>query len=72
MKKRHNVGKACKWRASKELMELMDAAINGSSPASFQSLFEKTIEEAKAERPDQLGLRPIPVFPYPWLRKKHE
>ena len=62
----YSFGKACKWRASKELMGMIEKALNTdttTNSSSLSILVCNSVEEARRERPDQVGLRPKRVFP---------
>ena len=62
----YSFGKACKWRASKELMGMIEKALNAdttTNSSSLSILVCNSVEEARQERPDQVGLRPKRVFP---------
>jgi hypothetical protein len=59
----YRFGKACKWRASAKLMEMMDELVERTTTSLSSSVVYNMVEEAKAERPEQLGLRPRMVTP---------
>ncbi len=62
----YSFGKACKWRASKELMGMIEKALNAdtaTNSSSLSILVRNSVEEARQDRPDQVGLRPKRVFP---------
>ena len=64
----YSFGKACKWRASEELMGMIEKALDAdttttTTSSSLSILVCNSIEEARQNRPDQVGLRPKRVFP---------
>jgi len=62
----YSFGKACRWRASGELMGMTEKALNTdttTNSSSLSILVCNSVEEARQERPDQVGLRPRRVFP---------
>jgi hypothetical protein len=62
----YSFGKACKWRASKELMGMIEKASIAdtvTNSSSLSILVCNSVEEARQDRPDQVGLRPKRVFP---------
>jgi hypothetical protein len=62
----HRFGKACRWRASEELMARMESVVSGSSPTTpspSSIVVCNMAAEAQRKRPEQLGLRPKMVFP---------
>ena len=57
----YSFGKACKWRASGELMGMIEKALNAdttTNSSSLSILVCNSVEESRRERPDQVGLRP--------------
>ena len=67
MRSEHKKGKAAKWRASDLLMRMIDEELKGSTPTApspFSIRVLEAIAEAKRERPDQVGVRPIRVSPW--------
>ena len=66
----YRFGRACRWSASEQLMGMMEEALNSSNTTTrFASTIVDrnnildAIEEARRERPEQVGLRPRMVFP---------
>jgi hypothetical protein len=62
----YSFGKACKWRASKELMGMIEKALNAdttTNSSSLSILVCNSVEEARRDRPEHVGLRPKRVFP---------
>jgi hypothetical protein len=67
MSSEHKKGKAAKWRASDLLMRMMDEELKGSTPTApspFSIRVLEAIAEAKRDRPEQVGMRPIKVSPW--------
>jgi hypothetical protein len=65
MRSGHKKGKAARWRASDTLMRMLDEELKSSTPtapSSFSIRILEAIAEAKRERSDQVGLRPVPVW----------
>ncbi len=62
----YSFGKACKWRASGELMGMIEEALNAGTTinsSSLSILVCNSVEEARRDRPDHVGLRPKRIFP---------
>jgi len=62
----YSFGKACKWRASGELMGMIEKALNAdttTNSSSLSILICNSVEEARRDRSEQVGLRPRRVFP---------
>jgi hypothetical protein len=66
----YRFGRACRWRASDRLMGMMeerleaaDTTIPCSSTIVDRNRIQDAIEEARQNRPEQVGLRPKMVFP---------
>ena len=67
----YRFGRACRWKASEELMRLMEEELASgstattpcSSPIVDRNNIQDAIAEARRKRPDQVGLRPKMVFP---------
>ena len=66
----YRFGRACRWRASDRLMGMMedrleaaDTTIPCSSTIVDRNKIQDAIEEARQNRPEQVGLRPKMVFP---------
>ncbi len=62
----YRFGKACKWRASEKLMEMIEEALDATdtpTPCDSCIVVCNAIREAQQERPEQVGLRPKRVFP---------
>lgn len=66
----YQFGRACKWKASEELMGMMEEALeagNTTTPFAPRIVDRNKIQDAIAEacrkRPEQVGLRPRMVFP---------
>ena len=58
----YSFGKACKWRASEELMGMIEKALDAdttttTTSSSLSILVCNSIEEARQNRPDQVGFR---------------
>ena len=56
----YSFDKACKWRASGELMAMIEKALNAdttTNSSSLSILVCNSVEEARQDRPDQVGLR---------------
>ena len=66
----YRFGRACKWRASEELMGMMEEALSSGDTTTPSHLdivdrnnIQEAIAEARRKRPEQVGLRPTRVFP---------
>ena len=61
-------GKAARWRASDTLMQMIEEELKSNNtaikPSSFSIRVLEAIAEAKRERPEQVGMRPIKVSPW--------
>jgi len=59
-------GKAARWRASDTLMQMIEEELKSNNtavtPSSFSLRVLEAIAKAKRERPDQVGLRPVPAW----------
>jgi hypothetical protein len=59
-------GKACRWRASEKLMEMMESVLSGSSTTTTFApsiVLCNAIAELQRNRPGHVGVRPRMVFP---------
>ncbi len=67
----YRFGRACRWQASEELMEMMESVLEAASdtttpcpsPIVDRNKIQDAIAEARRNRPEQVGLRPKMVFP---------
>ena len=67
---KYQFGRACKWRASDELMRMMEEALEAADTTTRldpsivdRNNLQEAIAEARRNRPEQVGLRPVRVFP---------
>ena len=62
----YRFGRACRWRASEELMGMMESVLRSSStttPFPSPIVLCNTIAESLRDRPDHVGVRPRMTFP---------
>jgi len=66
----YQFGKACRWSASEKLMGMMEKEFSSgntttprTSPIVDRNNIQEAIEEARRNRPEQVGLRPKMVYP---------
>ena len=62
----YRFGRACRWKASEELMERMESVLSGSdttTPFAPSTVVCNMVAEAQRKRPEQVGLRPKMTFP---------
>ena len=66
----YRFGRACRWGASEKLMDMMEDVLSSgntttprTSPIVDRNNILDAIQEARRERPEQVGLRPKMVYP---------
>ena len=66
----YQFGKACRWSASEKLMGMREEALSSgnttpprTSPIVDRNKIREAVEEARRNRPEQVGLRPRKVSP---------